>query len=123
MEDSRFGTSTMISCFSQLFFFFSSKDLSDWAESRGLKCKACAEKADWVKMVWENKDTPEKPKPTPKPEEESSSDDKDSKTEEIEKMLKNAGIKGKKSLVFLSLVADGAKRSIIPTGKMFNRKV
>jgi hypothetical protein len=38
------------------------RELSDWADSRGLKCKGCAEKADYIQLVWDNKDLPEKQK-------------------------------------------------------------
>jgi hypothetical protein len=73
--------------FSHLFshlFSISSKDLADWVEQRGLVCKGCVEKEDYVKLVWENKDVPVKEKPAETKSEEAS-DDK--KYEDIEKLM------------------------------------
>lgn len=59
------------------------KKLRQFLAARGLECKGCAEKDDFVKMAFENKDTPVAPKPeasTPAP----SSDEKDPETKKKE---------------------------------------
>ncbi len=95
MESSRFVVFFLLGVLCILVeIVFLLVELSDWAESRGLKCKGCAEKADWVDLVWNNKDVPEKE--APKVEEEPASDaEKDAQFAEIEKMLEKAGVKGK----------------------------
>ena len=58
------------------------KELKKFLAERGLSCNGCAEKDDFVKMAFENQDTPIVPK-EPEPEPAPSSGDKDANIEEV----------------------------------------